>query len=1309
MRKFNIRNIITQNKISVTKPIIRLPQRQIESLQEDKQQASPPTLEFRNVESSTPSVFSNTNYQAYESVTKTNSLSPKILALTDFLPIYSELNKLNETGELLQAKQDAILLSAIDAIKRNLLKFSEDEEVKNSIQTEKQNLQRFCVEFGKNIGWLLSCIENAKLSISNLSLSEDSKKFFKETNPYFKSVSIPEITEILGTDKWKDWTTTKTWLQMCSSFKDAMNHGVSLSNTDLFWVNRGQVEWDLNKLQDSTTLLPSKNFENKLKFNSRQLTLPKFFQNEYNVSENFDNLKSILQGVFESPNSSIFNIKMDEFFIPDDTLNFDRKSKSIAQLSYAICREIKFSTEIKRLNILSPETIANYGYPVANLNSTLNIDFLNYVIGESGKDITEISQNPKGAGRSLVSLSQFTATNAEVLTFEKRYVNDDIGNNDFSNRAGSILTPGTEYLIESALNFDAIGSNFVTTNATQYLSNVKVASKTLKKLTIGKDNQGFLFNKDILPRNNKNLLGIASAAETRANANLLTNLNLTLRHPLLFVRLIEQKLLTNLLPRTGDPANFSINSTATDYSTILISLGLQHSEILSLLYMYVIAKVNEINNRNNRAVYADANYASVLADAIQNSILEKFRSNISAYKTVDAAQLFQGSLKSIGTNTVNDVKKPEIELTNIHRALSRKVENNLRILNEIAKLISQILSEFSKNDTKENSSESFKKEDPNPFSIDEALETLGLSFYSGVQKESIMTGIFYLCCLMVHEANPDKITGIKTTRNDSKILIIQKKGAGATIGSVKERLVFNNSTKTPRTILNRTSTQNNFSFGSIKNLINLNLTKVKPTSNNLSRLDIARRTPAITVGSIGVTKTINSYFYDDIIINAEQKMWNELMQVKQIAARFICFIDYFQKNLESFVQQLSGNSNSRSFNDLNSISTILINEFNDFDANLKINQLMTIEQLSLLRSKLTCLSKRLSDTYTSQLRNVAPYFVSDKDDPNLELTLPIEDFHLVSWNFLLKEFFNKKEYLNDIAVNKKILSIGLPAKLYQSLQSPINASKLQKSKSPTNIIKIKIYMIDNLRPLLIHKPKEFLFDMNKFSIGVLNYYTDPKFLIETKNLAEIPKYQNIKYFPSLNLRNAYNLDVPAVDDFFNRYRTDINIYDALTRDETQSLIDNHIQSFALEEYLSFASECSFNESSFYKTSEIQRVDQLNIPFDAPTPGSVEFLKKNNLALGSQQIKSALLQPKKFDRVFHTIVDPDDFEIDINLTDAVSEELEFDIIQYYQNLQVISNPSISQVGGQAVESIKRLTAKNEEVEFYSFNVAVEAYA
>jgi len=413
---------------------------------------------------------------------------PEIIALTEFLPCYDDNNNFTDAGEFFDAKQNAKLISAIDSIKnifslieqqKALEKIEDEITIKKLLEGNRIEILNFCNSIDENISAVVASIENAKKVFN-----------FKANFVKANDLNIPDdlkndvsITDIITIEQ--DWSATKTWLQLCLEFKEALKRGTSKDNS-LFMMNLPSLP---NTYKDSFTINDPATRGTKLEFNKVLEFNESLFNGEYNLSntDSYNLLQTNLAKIFKESSFSILNVNM------KDVVGGDR-SKNLARLSYMIAKETRYSSSLRRLNYSNSSILGNYAYEANNLNKTNNTIFWDYVVGKTGTDITEIpnanynNSNLTGISQKRISTSDVTN---EILTFESSYINDNVGNT----QRDAVFTPGARYYIESREDPNSL---FSTIRAKELNDHVKRALDAFKDMFVENNTDSqFLFSTSI--------------------------------------------------------------------------------------------------------------------------------------------------------------------------------------------------------------------------------------------------------------------------------------------------------------------------------------------------------------------------------------------------------------------------------------------------------------------------------------------------------------------------------------------------------------------------------------------------------------------------------------------------------------------------------------------------------------------------------------------------------------------------------------------------------------------------------------------
>ena len=546
--------------------------------------------------------------ERFDSFTGIKNNSPEIVSLFDFIPCYEDsfggAPRLTRAGEFLQIKQDAILVSALSSI-QSTLNSNQYPAIKSLLESNKEELQKFCSTYGESIQGLFSKIEAIKNSfdlrqnfiqgITNTLSAKSPIAVYTNFDPsLFASTSllyqdISDNSTLIST-----WTNTKAWIQACIEFKEILESGTSYG---LFALNPLNVP-SSKKDADSPFILTSAKNSEKFKFNVVQRSFPvDLYKMDLSTdTAQFSQVKNILKSVFSSTNSSIFNVSM-RSLVQDDSKS-KVLSTSIARISYILTRELLYSRILSSETTLRDKLVdasSGYGYPNNKLDSisenSNNKNIFDYLIGIAQNDITDFPVNQNnlpGKQNSLISLCQYQASNPsnqennfEVLSFETRYITDDVG----SPRPQSIITPGSEFFVESILSLNPSDASFFTENLSLFV----------KKLGSVKQNLNFI---------NHFIFGELPSAQAYSFDDILSANSFEIQnpyHPSSLIRRLETVITgyTRLLnrelssdqPSVIDSFSQNIKSNELDYSHLLISSALENSDsdLLALIFMYVMS------------------------------------------------------------------------------------------------------------------------------------------------------------------------------------------------------------------------------------------------------------------------------------------------------------------------------------------------------------------------------------------------------------------------------------------------------------------------------------------------------------------------------------------------------------------------------------------------------------------------------------------------------------------------------------------------------------------------------------------------
>ena len=994
-----------------------------------------------------------------------------------------------------------------------------------------------------------------------------------------------DVNEILFTsnDNIVNWTPTKLWLQMCMELKEVLKNGLPFSfKSGISSIPSNNDADFINTYKDPYLLTdPILKDVKRFSFSKKQIKIPPLFgENVVINDENIDRIILDANKIFNN-SSGIFSGKVME--IEEDS------GSIIAKLSNIICQEIKFSNNLKK------DLLDTYGFSTNQENFS---NIWDYAIGQIGKDITDIDPNPIGNKNSLVSLSQTAEDNVEILTFEDKFLNDDIVSDNSFLRRNAIITPGFHYYIEGSMVYE--NNDFNTTKLNTLRGRLDNSIKFFDMIVNDMSFQQYP-------------LAYKKLSEKVINFKLTNSQSYTSKYdkdiffsPINLIRKIENEVLSDsyLLKRSGDYQeikNSYISAKTTknniDFSACLISLSMEDHLLKSYLFLYCVLTTNLYGIKDSllQSTVGNKTLNYTFQELVADKIHGRLRENIS-----DVGQQTQLIGFNNTTHQINEL------IDNF------KGNGNFPILDKISLLMNNILlnTKFKKKServvTKIGNSNIFDTMNNEDAELDSDNY---ITQYSGIQRTIFIAAVFELCCQIVHAANPERIAGLATVsdkyglNNYGKDFIVVESQYENIIG--KYNLKGN--------LITLTGDEDSSGFDWYNSILG-----------------------------------VFAYKYDQTILNAENKLSNYANLYIKYINRFRMYLLGLKKNLDVFNQYLS-DSNNVFFR----LAKLFSNNTSSYN-----RLFFSKEQLRLSQSKLLDLQERAKSIEDSNAGNwKSPltdtfYFASLDNPVAVNSYLPIEDISLISWRYLVRGWLqNLNDYAENESFNKKVISVGIPPNFLRNLVS--NVTNQNSNFSSNSIIRINLFRIDNLFSNLIHRPISFLFDMERFPTKVLkNYYG--KNYIASSQITEIvsntlsprlfykqvPFYQIDPYNPKNGLKLFENGTTnPQYTQGLNQK------YSMLTEEEKDQITYNHYSSFIAEEYLKFMSDTDFSEnvySNFYMTSGAGTNTFSN---------KKSIINSTFLNTDANKILESCLKIRKFDRVFHILFDQDDFYVDLVNTPA----------------------------------------------------------
>ena len=279
------------------------------------------------------------------------------------------------------------------------------------------------------------------------------------------------------------------------------------------------------------------------------------------------------------------------------------------------------------------------------------------------------------------------------------------------------------------------------------------------------------------------------------------------------------------------------------------------------------------------------------------------------------------------------------------------------------------------------------------------------------------------------------------------------------------------------------------------------------------------------------------------------------------------------------------------------------------------------EQLSVLfneENQLLLMLSTIEDTY----RSYDGFSTEGADKSQLFVKREDNLSHSTKIVNILEDFFKTgDEYTAIKAYNKQIMSVGIPRGLLANFDNLLKSN----NRKNNDIFKILIYKINLLKPDIIYKPQSFLFEASRFPVRV--YSELPVDRINTSEKIQTRNYSSYLGKVGTNVANSF-------DSEYN------NLSPALTLRDREAILFNQRKSFMLENYLKIISGFNVSELTFNDTS----ISQLFL-LD-PLESERKQTKAEKAIPNPDFYISKLLRPKKFDRVFNIIFDPDNFIVDL---------------------------------------------------------------
>ncbi len=280
---------------------------------------------------------------------------------------------------------------------------------------------------------------------------------------------------------------------------------------------------------------------------------------------------------------------------------------------------------------------------------------------------------------------------------------------------------------------------------------------------------------------------------------------------------------------------------------------------------------------------------------------------------------------------------------------------------------------------------------------------------------------------------------------------------------------------------------------------------------------------------------------------------------------------------------------------------------------------------------------------------------------------------------ILEEFFKKTNFIQNDSrfFNKKIVSIGLPTGFIKNIKT--QNSKQNNTSVDSTLMRINLYKTDLRFPEIILKPKNYLFESSRY----INE-TSP-YLMSGGSIK--PSMINMVKGSNVLLSDLFNpINHLPINHLYDKTFSE-ELHGFLSESEKQEIVDNHIIDHFLKIYLRIfnngvrhflddnLSGLNISNSFFDRYME-DYVEEILKPLRVVNLSNSELEKLkfslyNTFSNVSNKLyfRDYLYLPKRFDRIFNILVDPDDFDIDFETSKQLNfQNDESKLNRYLDNIE-----------------------------------------
>ncbi|NBW06504.1 MAG: hypothetical protein EBR82_00585 [Caulobacteraceae bacterium] len=1194
---------------------------------------------------------------------------PIILLLSDFSPLY-EGDARSSVGDAVFHKEVSKLITARAACSMLI-----NEESLNLVKDNKQALQDFVSTEKSFILQLNKLMSDAFDSLNILT---------------YKDVSIiPGFYGILAGAGYRKsdiqvYSATKLWQQSLLELKYKI-----LSHTRQLLVDtftRNNVITDKDQYQLSDVVVVSDNVKRLWIYDAQDLGLPTAAA----LSDNTYSANNQIKLLNDFSNSYLINIAnrgTNKEFLSNSSLDaFQASGRDISVLANCLFKEFSFSEYLSKKENRD-NLMDEYGY---SYSSKGNHAIFDYLIGNFNKSVLLPVKKPVGNGKSLVGLSQdYVSTDKNtfynVLTFENTF-NDELK-----------ITPGSYYYIDSSVSVVG-GNRFDTSRITKLVDRCNASHDALATMV---DMLGY----DMNPPTTTALLSNGFKAKDSYVAKDPNSLSLgSVKNSLSLVSKLYSKLTTVSDGYLSgiDPQLVKSNVPLGEQNSVRLAAIIcksaiephtNYASVSQTLKYYLFASIMSVVSQQ-----VDGTNNSVQIDQFKGKIaglLQKVLASVSPDDISLAASegrtivTIAGTAPSVNENVYNYSQFSDIKLESrddelgwswtspnktsyyqlfekvMGRPFNQKQDAPTRDpdTNEI---LLPFVDEMNAEISQERRQAYFAYTGATlarTFAIDfdrglwkslvDCMSTVYKSpiydgeqtFYSGMNRTAYMFAYFDMLLRIVAAQTPENLAGFYTTdyNIESNYITEDPNGSTLTIHNEAGYLIDSSTSEQVNELFE-------YSVG------------VQDTSITLSP---KRVTSAVAQLDASLHSTLKDISLIRNYVNSASK-------------KLKAFKDFLNKSFQTHIgqiQPLYASDKSLTEDQKNALINLSLTE-----EQIIQSQFIGSEISDRLNPASDLESKLLTTPYYANFPTKFTDYVS------------VNDIDTISYP-LLSSYFKSADMQGVPAYNKKIMSIGMPQRHLRALRS-ITGNLTSAESAFNNVIKLYVYKIDWRHPSIVYSPKKFLFETRRFPTRELVNWKLELLDSNDTNLLDIPT-------------KLFTVDSGFVTckDFDSAFPTSVyGSNNFLSLAERQEIISNHAMSFILDEYLRWFTDAKFDETRYTNFSPLSpNIEKVEMQYESfvnsiprntnpnksgtaialfeksskqvilspDNPPSVpaanqpngsppaqnyvipsdsiirdHFYYNDTLLLDVDSYKRRMLYPKKFDRVFNILIDPDDFYVDI---------------------------------------------------------------